>query len=102
MRTDWKTLREQKRAEDPQAYDTAYAEADAAYRLGALVRGHRIAAGITQVELARRAATSQPAIARLEAGGTEPTLATLRRIATALGVDLVVDFRPSAPVPSLV
>lgn len=98
MGTDWKTLREQKRAEDPEAYDHAYAEADAAYRLGVLVREHRTAAGMTQAELARRAATSQPAIARLEAGGAEPTIATLRRIAIALGVELAVDFRAPSNV----
>lgn len=100
MGADWKTLREQKRAEDPEAYDAAYAEADAGYRLGVSVREHRAAAGMTQTELARRSGTSQPAIARLEAGGAEPTVATLRRIADALGVDLVVEFhtRPTADV----
>jgi ribosome-binding protein aMBF1 (putative translation factor) len=98
MGADWKTLREQKRAEDPEAYDAAYAEAG--YRLGVLVREHRTAAGVTQTELARRSGTSQPAIARLEAGGAEPTVATLRRIADALGFDLVLDFhsRPAADV----
>jgi ribosome-binding protein aMBF1 (putative translation factor) len=100
MRTDWKTLREAKRAEDPEAYDAAYAAAAAAFRLGVLVREYRTAAGMTQTELARRSGTSQPAIARLEAGGAEPTVATLRRIADALGVELVVKFhtRPTAGV----
>ena len=98
MGTEWNALREQKRAEDPEAYDAGYAEADARYRLGVLVREHRLAAGLTQTELARRAATSQPAIARLEAGGAEPTVATLRRIAAALGVELVVEFHPTTSV----
>jgi transcriptional regulator with XRE-family HTH domain len=61
--------------------------------LGVLVRESRMAAGITQTELAQRTGMSQPAIARLEAGGTEPTIATLRRIANALDIELVVEFQ---------
>ncbi len=97
MRADSRTLREIKRAEGPEAYDAAYAEADAAFRLGVMVREYRTAAGMTQTALARRSGTSQPAIARLEAGGAEPTIATLRRIADALCVDLVVEFHPDPP-----
>lgn len=63
------------------------------YELGTLVRERRIAAGITQTELAQRTGMSQPAIARLEAGGTEPTIATLRRIADALNIELIVEFQ---------
>ena len=63
----------------------------------ALVRQLRQRAGLTQSELARRAGTSQPAVARLEAGESSPSLATLERLATAAGFDL--DFRvvPSSP-----
>jgi hypothetical protein len=32
-------------------------------------------------------------IARLEAGGTEPTLATLDRVARALGLELTIGFQ---------
>jgi len=36
---------------------------------------------------------TQPAIARLEAGGSTPSFDTLRRIAAALGLELVVELR---------
>ena len=48
---------------------------------------------MTQAELASRVGSTQPAVARLEAGGVTPSLATLRRIAGALGLELVVDLR---------
>lgn len=47
-------------------------------------------AGLTQAELADRMGTTQSAIARMEGGGTRPTLETLEKLATAVGADLVV------------
>lgn len=68
-------------------------EAREAFELAEQVRGARERLGLTQLELATRIGSTQPAIARLEAGGVTPNLATLRRIATALGLELVVQFR---------
>jgi predicted nucleotidyltransferase/DNA-binding XRE family transcriptional regulator len=48
-----------------------------------LIREARSAAGLSQAEVARRARTSQPAIARYEAGSSVPSLATLERILRA-------------------
>lgn len=45
----------------------------------------REALGLTQAEVANRMATSQPAVARLEAGETDAKLSTVARYATALG-----------------
>jgi transcriptional regulator with XRE-family HTH domain len=45
----------------------------------------RLAAGLSQRALARRAATSQPAIARYEKGTATPSWQTLQRLATACG-----------------
>ena len=50
----------------------------------------RTDAGLTQAELAGRMGTTQSAIARMENGGTRPTLETLERVAGAVGQDLVV------------
>ncbi len=55
-----------------------------------LVYRLRTDAGLTQAELARRMGTTQSAIARMENGGTRPTLETLERLAGAVGQDLVV------------
>ena len=54
------------------------------------VRALRGKLGISQGELARRMGTSQPVIARLEAGGGPPSLRTLERIAYVLDADLSV------------
>lgn len=54
------------------------------------VRNARLRAGITQAELARRLSTTQSAIARLEAPGANPTVATLERALTATGHRLLL------------
>ena len=64
--------------------------------VGSAVRAARRRAGVSQAELAERAGTSQPSIARLEKGQVSPTVITLDRIARALGTDLVIDFEPQA------
>lgn len=53
----------------------------------------RLAAGYSQAQLADKAATSQPHIARIERGQTDPGTDTIARIATALGVDEMRVFR---------
>lgn len=55
-----------------------------------LVYQLRHEAGLTQAELADRMGTTQSAIARMEGGGTRPTLQTLEKLAAAVGADLVV------------
>src|SRR2546428_4067319 len=71
-----------------------YRRAREAFELAARARRARERLGMTQAELASRIGSTQPAVARLEAGGVTPGLATLRRIAAALGLELVVDLRP--------
>jgi DNA-binding XRE family transcriptional regulator len=55
-------------------------------RLGARLRELRLSAGLTQAELARRTGIHRPNIARVEAGRHTPSLETLARLATAIGV----------------
>jgi transcriptional regulator with XRE-family HTH domain len=65
-----------------------------------LVREVRRLSGLTQRDLAARAGTSQPAIARLEQGLLSPTLATLQRILKAAGFELGLRLIPlAAPDP---
>ena len=55
----------------------------------------RAAAGMSQAEIADRMGTTQSAVARLESGRGKhsPSLATLRKIARALGYRVDVSFR---------
>ncbi len=55
-----------------------------------LVRDSRLAAGLTQAQLAGRLGISQPSVARLEKAGDAVTIATLRRALNALGRGLVL------------
>jgi predicted transcriptional regulator len=48
----------------------------------------RHAAGLSQTDVADRMGTSQPAVARLEAGGVDVRLSTLERYAAVVGVRL--------------
>lgn len=59
-----------------------------------MIRGARQAAGITQLELAGRAGTAQPAVAAYESGGRTPSIATLRRLLYACEHDVEVLARP--------
>lgn len=52
------------------------------------LRTLRLRAGMSQADLAKILRTSQPHIARIEGGTSDPTLDTCRRLARALSVDL--------------
>ena len=55
----------------------------------ALLRTARTRAGLSQRALARAAGTSQSAIAAIESGRKQPTVATLDRLLRAAGTELV-------------
>ncbi|HUF51080.1 MAG TPA: helix-turn-helix transcriptional regulator [Longimicrobiales bacterium] len=59
-----------------------------------LVRQARLAAGLTQRELARRAQTSQSVVARVESGRVTPGSDTLERLLAAAGFELHVELVP--------
>lgn len=87
-RTDWEDLKATKpmSEDDREAYDdeariTAFR--DLVFRL-------RTEAGLTQADLAEQMGTTQSAIARMERGGTQPSLRTLEKLAAAVRQDLVV------------
>jgi DNA-binding XRE family transcriptional regulator len=69
-------------------------EAELARRVGRLARTRRLALGLTQEEVAARAGVPQPNVARVEAGRHLPTVATLARLAVALGLTWHVDVTP--------
>ena len=88
--SEWKEFREEL-MQDPDvkaAYDAHAADRELAR---AIIR-QRMEQKITQQELAERMQVPQGNISRLESGSRTPTLETLRRAATALGVPLEIRF----------
>jgi ribosome-binding protein aMBF1 (putative translation factor) len=67
-----------------------------AHAVALRVIGYRVDHGLSQTALARRLGMHQPAIARLEAGEHEPSLAMLSRLARSLGVEFHIDITPDA------
>lgn len=61
---------------------------------GQLIRERRLAHGLSQERLARRARTSQAAISRLERDEVSPSLQTLEEILLALGEEPGMATRP--------
>lgn len=52
------------------------------------IRAARIAAGMTQQQLADALGVAQQSVTRWETGEREPRVSTLKRIAAALGCDI--------------
>ena len=57
-----------------------------AQAFGRVLRERRLAVGLTQEKLALEAGVDRTFVSLLERGGRQPTLATLWRLANALGV----------------
>jgi transcriptional regulator with XRE-family HTH domain len=55
---------------------------------------YRVTHNLSQAALAKMVGMRQPNIARLEAGDHEPSLSTLARLSSALGLDFSVDVKP--------
>ena len=64
------------------------ARTSVANQLAILIIRYRVEQGLTQTALARKLGIKQPAVARLEAGDHEPSVATLARLANRLGITL--------------
>lgn len=56
------------------------------------MRAAREGVGLTQLELAERLGISQPVVATLEAGRSNPTIGQLAAVAEALQVGFDIDF----------
>lgn len=62
---------------------------------GVLIRTVRVRRGLTQVELARRAGTTQPVVSAYEHGRRDPTYATLRKLIEATGERFEIGASPA-------
>jgi ribosome-binding protein aMBF1 (putative translation factor) len=84
----------QEELEDPefrQEWDgTAFARA-----VAKRVVAYRIEHNLSQAELGKRLRMAQSAVARLEAGGREPSMATLSRLARRLSIQFHIDITPT-------
>jgi transcriptional regulator with XRE-family HTH domain len=80
--------------EEPE-YREAFERLGPEFELARALIEARMAAGLTQAELALRMGTTQSVIARLEAGRVQPTTATLQRLARATGTRLKIAFEPT-------
>jgi predicted RNase H-like HicB family nuclease/DNA-binding XRE family transcriptional regulator len=67
-------------------------EVDPQLAVAVALRWARLDAGLTQAQLAARAGVSQQQVAKLERPGANPSVATLRKIAEALGARLELDL----------
>lgn len=65
-----------------------------------LLQEARRRSGLSQRRLAKRAATSQSVIARIESGATHPSDTTLRRLLTAAGFEVVAELVPHPVIDS--
>ena len=90
-----KELAKQKRASDP-AFKLAYDALETEFAALATLLEARLAAGLTQAEVAQRMGVSQPVLARIESSlGSRkhtPSLNTLKRYAEACGKRLVISM----------
>jgi len=76
---------------DPE-FKKAYDDLELEYSIIAQVIQKRLDKGLSQKELAKRAGTKQSAISRLEGGNSNPSIAFLKKISTALGSKLQVSI----------
>jgi transcriptional regulator with XRE-family HTH domain len=80
---------------DEPAYREEFERLGPVFELARALIEARMAAGLTQAELALRMGTTQSVVARLEAGRVQPTTATLQRLARATGTRLRIAFEPA-------
>lgn len=77
------------------AFKKAWHDLDPEFELMESMLKIREKTGISQSELARRMGVKQPALSRLERGGiSKASIETLKKIADALDVRLVVKLQP--------
>ena len=63
------------------------------YQLISQLIDARIKRGLTQEKLAKKMGTKQSAIARIESGNANPSLAFLEKVASAIGSKLIIQLR---------
>ena len=75
-----------------EAFQEEYNRLEETYRIAEKVIQARVAAGLTQAELAKKIGTRQANISRLESGTYNPSIELLMKVAQATGKRLEVNF----------
>ena len=78
---------------DPE-FRAEYEALEPKYKLASALIQLRLAKGLTQEQLAKLLNTKQESIARLESGGSLPSLSTVKKVADALDAKLEISLRP--------
>lgn len=86
------------RLQDPE-YAKRYGAEQARVDFAVTLAKARNSINITQKELSEKLDISQPYIAKLEGGETNPTLGSIGKILAVLGYRLATDFAPLVPEP---
>jgi predicted transcriptional regulator len=73
-------------------FAAAYEALKPQYQIARAIIAARLESGLTQAELAEKAALPQSNISRLESGTFNPTVQTLEKVAAGLGKKLEVNF----------
>jgi transcriptional regulator with XRE-family HTH domain len=79
--------------QDPE-FNREYENLETEYKFAVNLIRLRLIKDLTQEDLAKMLNTKQESIARLENGGSLPSLSTMKKIANVLGADLEINFRP--------
>lgn len=87
-----------KKMEDPE-FAAAWEETREEFAIAREVIRTRVAAGLSQKELAEKIGTTQSVIARLESGRHTPSVSTLRRVAEVTNATLRIEFVPANGAP---
>ncbi len=78
---------------DPE-FKKEYEALEPEHKLASALIRLRLAKGLTQEQLAKLLNTKQESIARLESGGSLPSLSTVRKVAEALDAEVEINLRP--------
>ena len=88
---NWKTVKKELLSDPEVARE--YEKLRPRYELISQLIGARLKKGLTQSQLAKKMGTKQSAIARVEGGNSNPSVAFLEKLTHALGSKLIIQIQ---------
>jgi transcriptional regulator with XRE-family HTH domain len=83
----WQQFKQELRKD--KSYNNFLSQPDLKFQISEMIIEARTIKGLTQAELAEKAGTKQPSIARVENGSVLPSLKFLNKLAQAMGTQLI-------------